>query len=294
MIKLPVLYSQRDNRWKLKKLGYGTGSIGNYGCLLVSYTMLVNHFEIKLDPIDVNNDMKREKGYSGDTKNLWNWFVADNIYDTIYQGSKAYNNKAVLKWLDKGIPVIIKVDGKPIGGLSHFVLAVGDGKIADPWTGKIRNFSDYKALGYNAYDYKKEIMPDNKELEACMKDRKKFWEERDKALEKIKELEKTVSSLALRATKTEKENKLLIRQLEEKELLYQKAEELREKWHTLYKQSQINFNELKIENGVLKTKLTKLKNDSTTVPQTDFVKFFYEILMNLDYIIRKRKKKVGE
>ena len=30
----------------------------------------------------------------------------------------------------------------------------------------------------------------NNELEACMKDRKKFWEERDKALEKIQELEK--------------------------------------------------------------------------------------------------------
>jgi len=264
MIKLPVLFSQRDSRWKLKKLGYGTGSIGSYGCLLVSYTMLLNHFGIKLNPVAVNENMKNRGGYSGVTKNLWNWYVADVLYDTAYQGSKAYNNSAVLKLLNNGIPVIIKVDGAPIGGLSHYVLAIGDGKIADPWTGTIKSFSSYKALGYNAYDYKGEIMPDSndlqKEYDDCRTDRDAHWNNLQVMIKANKELESTVSSQATNIANIQKENKTLIKQLVEMENTALKAEELREKWHTLYKQSQTNFKDCKAENQVMRTKIAMIEN----------------------------------
>ena len=83
--------SQRDEKWKLKKLGFGVGSLGSYGCLLVSYTVLLNYFTKKnYTPDEVNEAMKKAGGFVGDTKNLWVWAVADKIYNTEYIGSFAH------------------------------------------------------------------------------------------------------------------------------------------------------------------------------------------------------------
>lgn len=192
--------SQRNNRCKNEKLGFGVGTIGSYGCLLVSYTMLLNYFGIEKTPIEVNEEMKKAGGYFGATKNLWVWAVADKIYKTKYEGSFGWNNSNVLEWINKDGPVIVKVDGKPIGGLSHYVLAIGGGKIADPFTGKIENFSKYKPLGYHVYTYKEGFV--SSDLKECLKQHKKLVEEageKDKAIssqeKKVLELGKEIKTL---------------------------------------------------------------------------------------------------
>jgi hypothetical protein len=105
----------------------------------------------------INEEMKYKGGYAGSTKNLWVWAKADEIFETEYilNSSTFYDNTRVVENIMKGIPIIVKVDGKPLGGLSHYVVAIGDGKIVDPWDGKIKPFSSYKPLGYHVYTYKK-------------------------------------------------------------------------------------------------------------------------------------------
>lgn len=168
--------SQRDDRWKLKRLGYGTGTIGSYGCLLTSATIILNYFTGKnYTPDEVNEVMKANNGYTGETKNLWIWAVFAKVFPVEYtlNHSGSYDDADVKKWINKKIPVIIKVDGKPIGGLSHYVVAVGDGKIADPYFGDIRPFSTYTPLGYHVYTptEQNDNMADNANsnaLEACL------------------------------------------------------------------------------------------------------------------------------
>jgi len=47
--------SQRDSRWKDVILGFGTGSIGNFGCTITSLTMLLNSKGANLTPLKENN-----------------------------------------------------------------------------------------------------------------------------------------------------------------------------------------------------------------------------------------------
>jgi len=273
---------QRDKRWKNEKLGQGVGSIGAYGCLLVSYTMLLNYFGEKRTPFQVNEEMKNAGGYAGKTKNLWVWAMADKVYGTEYGGSFAWNNSGVLNWLKKGVPVIVKVDGRPIGGLSHYVVAIGEGKICDPWTGKIENFSKYKPLGYHVYTFKGGSM--SKELKECLKIHAKLVKEAG-------ELKSTISKQATELTKNRLEIKRLIKQAEEARGLAENSKALKEKWHNLYQQARQNNNSLKIDLANCQRQLTNLKK--LKVPANKFLKKLFYFILEWDLAVQRLKQRLN-
>ena len=154
--------SQRDSRWKDVLLGNGSGSIGTYGCAITAVTTILNFFGITPDVADVNEHLKIVQGFTGTTKNLLDWSAVARAYAVNYEGRwDIYDDVAVKAWIGKGVPVILRVDGAPIGnpGNSHFVVAIGDGKICDPWTGTIRPFSTYPTqTGYRVYT-KRQLPP---------------------------------------------------------------------------------------------------------------------------------------
>jgi hypothetical protein len=150
-MKLNILpLSQRDDRWKLKTLGTGSGTIGNYGCLLTCHSMLLTYFGHELLP-DVLNEVYKSKGVF-DQGNLINFWAAATCFDDIKVGEyyNCYNDPCDLSKIDnqlnKKMPVIAMVDFAPTAGVqTHFVLIIGKTEdnhyiINDPWTGETYYF----------------------------------------------------------------------------------------------------------------------------------------------------------
>jgi len=136
--------SQRDARWKLKKLGTSDVSIGNYGCLLVDHCMMLNYYGKDFTP-DSLNEYYKSKGVF-DQGNQINFWAAANCFEDI-TADEYYNCydtpcdlEKIDKYLSQGKPVICLVDFSPTAGVqTHFVLIIGkdnDYLVNDPWTGE--------------------------------------------------------------------------------------------------------------------------------------------------------------
>lgn len=155
LINVP-LFSQRDPAWKSIKLGTGTGSIGDYGCLLTACAMLAKYYGKDTDPKRLNELFIKNGSYA--SGNLYKW----------YEGiSKAYPDIKVSKlvetpnpvttaqfneWkeeINNGRPVILQVDFYPSTAQPdmHFVLLVGyddtNYYVADPYYGDVSNLTRY-------------------------------------------------------------------------------------------------------------------------------------------------------
>lgn len=148
---------QRDPRWINAKLGYANAAagstIGNYGCVLCSFTMVLSmvHDNQFFSPVDVNKRMVEVSGYSGDTRNLWTWAKAEEAYPEVSYDAwyvsvvRPAPVERMKEHLDAGGFLICQVDFKPVDTTvqSHYltVLEISDdlkiGKAADPWTGRI-------------------------------------------------------------------------------------------------------------------------------------------------------------
>lgn len=141
--------SQRDEKYKLKKLGTSSVSIGNYGCLLTCHAMLLNYYG-KDFTVDSLNEFYKSKGVF-DQGSLINFWAAANCFDDITADEyiNCYTTPAPLDTIDKylaeGKPVIALVDFSPTAGVqTHFVLIIGkenDYLINDPWTGETYFFT---------------------------------------------------------------------------------------------------------------------------------------------------------
>lgn len=156
-------YSQRDDRWKLKKLGNGTGTIGSYGCTLTSITSGISAFGSTLTPLEANEKLKAVGGFGGTTENLIVWSALSKAFPQIKSVGipEAYNNEKAKQMLDRGMPVVVKVNGSSIGASSHWCLLVGNQKMLDPWTGNIVPTSTYPILSLVAWELQKtETMAD--------------------------------------------------------------------------------------------------------------------------------------
>ena len=157
MIQTPIL-SQRDARWAWKPLGFSTGSIGDFGCLVACLTMLARETDVS----KVNDLMKQFGDFANGNYNspfLGNLVVWGNVQNALkslklVERGWSYDNNKVKAWIEKGYPVIVQVDAAPIGAprTDHFVLFIGDQKLVDPWTGRIRPTSDFPILkGFALY-----------------------------------------------------------------------------------------------------------------------------------------------
>jgi len=125
MFKTQNLY-QNDDKWKGTKLGNSNETIGGWGCLLTSVTMMLNGIGYSETPETVNEKMKKAGGFQGA-------FFIPSVLPFVWPNS-AYrdmqpceNSPAPLALIDaavsQGKPVILQVDwNKQAGIQTHFVL----------------------------------------------------------------------------------------------------------------------------------------------------------------------------
>ncbi|HSM71738.1 MAG TPA: C39 family peptidase [Anaerolineales bacterium] len=125
MFKTENLY-QNDEKWKNTKLGNSSETIGGWGCLLTSATMMLNGIGYNETPETVNEKMKKAGGFQGA-------FFIPSVLPFIWPNC-AYrdmqpceNSPAPVAQIDaavaQGKPVILQVDwNKQAGIQTHFVL----------------------------------------------------------------------------------------------------------------------------------------------------------------------------
>ena len=125
MFKTQNLY-QNDEKWKNAKLGNSSETIGGWGCLLTSVTMMLNGIGYSETPESVNEKMKANGGFQGA------FFIPSvlpyvwpNCAFRDFQGCESY--PAPLTQIDAAVaagkPVILQVDwNKQAGIQTHFVL----------------------------------------------------------------------------------------------------------------------------------------------------------------------------
>lgn len=163
-IMVSLLFSQRDLKWRDVKLGSSNTTIGSHGCTVTSLAMLLAHFGQSYDPHSLNILLTAKGGFAAPKenpkqKNLIIWKRVAELLPVIFIGRfYSYSNTEVAKHL-KDCPVLVEVDGAPIGGSKHWVLYVGDKKLVDPWDGKVKPTSAYTPTGYSVYKPKEVIKP---------------------------------------------------------------------------------------------------------------------------------------
>jgi hypothetical protein len=125
MFKTQNLY-QNDEKWKNKKLGNSNETIGGWGCLLTSVTMMLNGLGYNETPETVNEKMKANGGYQGA------FFIPSMLPyaypNVIYKDMQPCESfPAPVAQIDTAVaagkPVILQVDwNKQAGIQTHFVL----------------------------------------------------------------------------------------------------------------------------------------------------------------------------
>jgi len=125
MFKTQNLY-QNDEKWKNAKLGNSNETIGGWGCLLTSVTMMLNGIGYSETPESVNEKMKKAGGFQGA-------FFIPSVLPYVWPNA-AYRDMqpcesfpAPIAQIDaaiaQGKPVILQVDwNKQAGIQTHFVL----------------------------------------------------------------------------------------------------------------------------------------------------------------------------
>ena len=149
LLKNIAAIGQRDPKWKDKKLGTSTTTIGDAGCVLCSATIVCRFYGHDVWPNWLNEQMIKIGGYYD--KNLWQWHKLTDIFSDIkvHKLIDCYTTPAPLneinKRLDEGHPVIVCVDFDPkVGVQTHYVVIFGregdDYYIADPWFNDVALF----------------------------------------------------------------------------------------------------------------------------------------------------------
>lgn len=142
---------QRDPKWKDRKLGTSTTTIGQAGCVLTCATIIARFYGHDIWPDWLNEQMVKVGGYYDD--NLWQWHKLSQVFPDIraHELIDCYSVPAPLERIDQrleeGHPVIVCVDFDPKAGVqTHFVVIFGkegeDYYIADPWYNDVALFSE--------------------------------------------------------------------------------------------------------------------------------------------------------
>lgn len=122
-----VHYSQRDPKWKDKKLGNSDVTLGYFGCAVSSVAMLLSGHGYPETPESLNEKLKKSGGFMSAAIV---WAAVGNIYPrarfknlVICRDSDA-PIEAIGASLEAGQPVLLEVDYSPQSGLqTHWVVA---------------------------------------------------------------------------------------------------------------------------------------------------------------------------
>jgi hypothetical protein len=140
MFVTKTLY-QNDDAWKSTPLGHSKETIGSWGCLLTSVTMMLNGIGYNETPATVNEKMKKAGGFQGA---LFIPSVLPYVWPhAAYRDMQPCEASPVpFAQIDAAVaagkPVILQVDwSKQVGIQTHFVLVKerkgGDYSIYDPY-----------------------------------------------------------------------------------------------------------------------------------------------------------------
>jgi hypothetical protein len=138
------IYSQRDLRFRFKRVGFGKGNFGSVGCTTCALTGLLFTAGYDLTPPQVAERMRNVVGYSGD---LIIWSKIQQAFPNVrfvYRYYK-YDNSLVRKYIDQDVPVLVEVMTR-LG--KHWVLFLGDMKMYDPWDGRVKSTATYNPIGF--------------------------------------------------------------------------------------------------------------------------------------------------
>jgi len=116
---------QNDEKWKNVKLGNSTETIGGWGCLLTSATMMLNGIGYNETPDTVNDKMKKAGGFQGAL--FMPSFLPYIWPNCAYRDMQPCENSVPIAQIDAAVaagkPVILQVDwNKQVGIQTHFVL----------------------------------------------------------------------------------------------------------------------------------------------------------------------------
>jgi hypothetical protein len=125
MFKTQNLY-QNDEKWKNTKLGHSNETIGGWGCLLTSVTMMLNGMGYNETPETVNEKMKKSGGFQGAffIPSMLPYAYPNLVYKSM-QPCESFPAPVALidAAVAAGKPVILQVDwNKQAGIQTHFVL----------------------------------------------------------------------------------------------------------------------------------------------------------------------------
>lgn len=297
-MKLQILpISQKDARWGLKRLGTGTVTISNYGCLLTCHSMMLTYFGHELLP-DVLNEVYKSKGVF-DQENLINFWAAATCFDDIKVGEyyNCYDLPCDLSkinaQLEKKQPVIAMVDFSPTTGVqTHFVLIIGktdDGHyiINDPWNGETYFFDAkygdpskyiyglriYEGTPQNASSPEDEIADLSDKLKSCNVSLAEKALEANNLRDELMVQERDNEDLASQLTKARAERDTLS---SEKKLVEVRNEGLISKVQSLEKENetyQKGIETLESKITALKTELVESQRLSITdIPSIELLK----------------------
>lgn len=125
-------------------MGFGNGSIYDFGCYLVSFVNGLNQKGYSFTPESMNDMLKNANAWVGpsrnyiDVANLHKYFP--NVFESFQQIDPWNDVPPTRELLQHNLVVVCRVDARGIGGSgTHFVLLVGEENgvaiIHDPWTG---------------------------------------------------------------------------------------------------------------------------------------------------------------
>ncbi|HLO32032.1 MAG TPA: C39 family peptidase [Anaerolineales bacterium] len=125
MFKTQNLY-QNDEKWKNTRLGNSSETIGSWGCLLTSVTMMLNGIGYNETPESVNDKMKKAGGFQGALfiPGYLSYIWPNSAYRDM---QPCENSSAPIAQIDAAVaagkPVVLQVDwNKQAGIQTHFVL----------------------------------------------------------------------------------------------------------------------------------------------------------------------------
>ena len=129
MFETDALY-QNDPQWKDIKLGFDQKeTIGSWGCLMTSMTMVANGFGFSETPATINEKMKSSGGFQGAL--IIPAVLPSVCPGLIYKGYQPCETSPaplaeINSALAAGMPVIVQVDWSPKAGLqTHWVVLYG-------------------------------------------------------------------------------------------------------------------------------------------------------------------------
>jgi len=179
------MFKQTEEKYRNVPLGFGTGTIYQYGCYLVSLCNGLNQKGYSFTPESLNDLFKSVNAWVGPYRN---YIDVDNLHKYLpnifesYQRIDPWNDVPVgEELLSDNLITLGRVSGVPIGGTGdHFVLFTGVEnnvvKIFDPWHGNeepiSKRWAPYGYIkGVRIFSVKK---PDQQEPNPVLDDKTKI------------------------------------------------------------------------------------------------------------------------